>query len=548
MRRFNLYKIAFILLFSAPLLLGLGACTKTESNRLTMGWTEGPQAGLNPFLARNEGDYLFLGLIYEPLCMPMMDGSVRPWIAKSWEYEAGENAWVFHLDERAKWSDGEPLTAEDVKFTFETAYQYNFALGSITKEFVDSIQAMDAQTVRFNMSQPFAAFLPLAGGTLIMPEHVWSKVGEIDLYRNENPVGSGPFLFKQFRPRVFLQVVKNDDYWQGAPKVEEVMIRIFLNAEAEVVAFMKGELDVLPDLSGSEALIPPLEGDENIKVLVDSWPHILYLAVNHRIHPLGNKEFRKAIDIALDKERIIRTAMAGYAELPLMGYIPPLVTKWAHPDVRWRGLDVSEEERVGEANAMLDRLGFTRADDGTRRDQDGKPLEFNINSLTYPSYIRIAELVKKSLADLGIKLTVRVSDPESLYGGLIFSGQRSLDWDMLVHGSAMSPDPDHFAREFAPDPPNPWDNAVAFGWENEALQTLLQASRREMDEKKRWSMIQEAQEIFADELPVITLGHRMHPAAYRTDRFKGWNPEQMNYGGMMHPLGSIVNLISLEPL
>jgi hypothetical protein len=68
-----------------------------------------------------------------------------------------------------------------------------------------------------------------------------------------------------------------------------------------------------------------------------------------------------------------------------------------------------------------------------------------------------------------------------------------------------------------------------------------------MNEDRRWEMIQRAQELFADELVVITLGHRSHVAAHRTDRFKGWNPEPVNYGGMMHPLGSIVNLLSLEP-
>ncbi|MDP7472493.1 MAG: ABC transporter substrate-binding protein, partial [Vicinamibacterales bacterium] len=96
------------------------ACTEVNPRRLDIGWSESPQAGLNPFLARNEGDYLFLGLIYEPLCMPMMDGSVEPWIAESWEFDADRNEWLFHLDARARWSDGTPLSADDVVFTFET--------------------------------------------------------------------------------------------------------------------------------------------------------------------------------------------------------------------------------------------------------------------------------------------------------------------------------------------------------------------------------------------------------------------------------------------
>ncbi|HAK54164.1 MAG: peptide ABC transporter substrate-binding protein [Vicinamibacterales bacterium] len=524
------------------------ACTEVNPRRLDIGWSESPQAGLNPFLARNEGDYLFLGLIYEPLCMPMMDGSVEPWIAESWEFDADRNAWLFHLDERAHWSDGTPLTADDVVFTFETVYAGDFPMGSTTKAFVKSVEAIDAQTVRFAMNGGFAGALPLLGGTLIMPRHVWADVDDVAQHPNETPVGSGPFVLEEFQPRSFLHVVRDADYWRGPARIDEVVIRVFLNLEAEVVALMKGELDLMPDLSGSEALIPPLEEDANVEVLLDRWPHIFYLAPNHRVDPWGQKAFRQAVDLALDKQAILDVSLAGYAEMPLMGYVPPLVTRWANPSVEWRGAGMTETERLAAANGLLDDLGLTRDDAGLRRTADGEPLAFTVSSLTYPSYIRAAELAKESLAKVGIELTVQVSDPETLYGGIVFSGERPLDWQLLVHGSTLHPDPDHFAREFAPVPPNPWDNAVAFGWEHEGLQSLLRDSRTEMDDARRRQMIQDAQTLFAEELPVITLGHRLHPAAHRTDTFTGWNPAKVIYGGMVHPLGSIVNLLSLEPI
>ncbi len=525
-----------------------GVTPPAEKSILRMGWSESPQAGMNPFLARNEGDYMFLGLMYEPLCMPMMDGTVKPWIAKSWEYKAEEDTWIFHLDERAKWSDGEPLTADDVKFTFETAYEYNFPLGSTTKAFVESIQVIDDHTVSFKMAGPFAAFLPQAGATLIMPKHIWSKVDAVDLYENPSPIGSGPFLFKEFRARAFLHLVKDVDYWCGPANIDEIIIQIYLNPEAEVVALKKGELDIMADLSGQETLIPILIADPNVKVLIDRWPHIMYIAVNHRIYPLNLKEVREAIDMAVDKKVIIETALMGYGELPLMGYVPPCVAKWADTELTWRGLEMTDEERISEANAILDGLGFERGKDGIRVTDIGEKMELRIRCMTYPSYIRACEMIKENLEEIGIKLTVLVSDPETLYAGIIYSGERSYDWDLMVHGSTMNPDPDHFAREYAPEPPTSWDNAPAFGWENEEIQSLLRQSRREMDETKRWEMIQEAQQLFADELVVITLGHRFHPAAYRIDRFTGWNPAAINYVGMFHPLGSIVNILSLRPI
>ncbi|MHB8868818.1 MAG: ABC transporter substrate-binding protein [Thermoleophilia bacterium] len=502
---------------------------------------------MNPFLARNEGDYMYLGLMYEPLVMPMMDGTVEPWLASSWEYDAADSTWTFKLDEKATWSDGQPVTADDVKYTFDTAYEYDLALGSATKAFVQSVDVVDAKTVSFKMAKPMAAFVSLAGGTLIMPKHVWSSVGAVDTFENATPMGSGPFLFKEYKAREFMVAEKNPDYWRGPVNVDEVVVQVFSNPEAEIMSLKAGDLDIMPDLSGNESLIPALMSDENVKVVVDRWPHILYLALNYRIPPLDNKDFRKAMDIAIDKKGILSDALSGYGEVPLMGYVPPVDAKWADTSLLWRGLDLSEEDRLKEANALLDGLGYTTGSDGVRVGPDGKQLEFQIRCITYPSYVRASEMIKQNLAKIGIKITVEVSDPETLYGGIIYSGERPNDWQLLVHGSTMNPDPDHFAREYAPDPPNPWDNGPAFGWTNAPLQTLLQQSRSEMDEAKRIEMIKKAQGMFADELVVISLAHRSHPAAYRTDRFTGWNPAPVNYGGMVHPLGSIMNLTSLTP-
>jgi peptide/nickel transport system substrate-binding protein len=518
-----------------------------KKSTLRIGWSESPQAGMNPFLARNEGDYVFLGLMYEPLAMPMMDGTMQPWLAKSWTYNSADSSWTFVLDERAKWTDGQPVTADDVKYTFDTAYALDLPLGATTKAFVKSVDVVDAKTVSFKMKEPLAAFASLAGATLIMPKHIWATVGAVDKYENATPVGSGPFVFKEFKARAFLDVTAAPSYWRGPVNVSEVLVQVFSNPEAEVMALKTGDLDIIPDLSGSEALIPAVMSDANVKVLIDKWPHILYLAPNYRVPALANKDVRKAMDLAIDRQAIVNTALAGYGELPLMGYVPPVVTKWADTSLTWKGLGVAADQRAKDANAILDGLGYKAGSDGVRVGPDGKKLEFTIRCITYPSYVRTSELIKADLAKIGIKISVEVSDPETLYGGIIYSGKKSNDWQLLVHGSTMTPDPDNFAREYAPDTPTPWDNATAFGFTDPALQTLLQQSRREMDETKRIEMVKQAEQMFADQLVVISLAHRFHPAAYRTDKFTGWNPAPVNYGGMVHPLASIVNLTAISP-
>jgi peptide/nickel transport system substrate-binding protein len=519
-----------------------------SKTKFSIGWTESPQAGMNPFLARNEGDFVFLTTMYEPMLIPLMTGEIIPWLAKSWKYNSKDDSWVFSIDERAKWSDGMPVIADDVKFTFDAAFAMNAPTFAPSKAYIGSVQVMDKRTVKFKMKSAYAAFLPIVGGYLIMPKHIWSKVGKVADYKNPNPVGSGPFLHKEYKARSHMLLVKNENYWKEPAKIDRLIIRVFTNTEAEVVALKKGDLDALPDISGNESLIPALLSDPNIKVLIDKWPHNLYLAPNYRKYPLNVKEFRKALDIAIDKRAIIKTALAGYAELPLMGYVPPLVTKWANTSVTWRGLEMKTEDRLADANAILDKLGFMKGDDGLRKLKNGKKLEFTIRTLSSsPSYIRTAQMIKDDFAKIGIGIKVLLSDPQTLYGSIIYSGKKVNEWDLLVHGSTMNPDPDHFAREYAPHDPSPWDNATAFGYSNKEVQSVLQDSRKEMDEAKRLALVLKAQRLFADDLAVITLGHRLHPAVHRTDKFTGWNPKMVNYGGMFHPLSSIVNLLSLQP-
>lgn len=510
-------------------------------------WNSTPKSGTNPFLVYNEEDYIFLNHIYEPLIIGMMDGSATPWLVKEWSYDAEKLAWTFKFDQRAVWSDGTPLTAQDAKFTFETLWKYDFAMGASTKEFVKSLETPDDYTLVITMTQPHADFLRVAGATLVMPKHIWSKIEQIDKSENPSPVGSGPFLFKEFQPNAFLQLVKNPNYWQGAPKFDELIIKIITNPSAAVMALKKGEIDIIPDMTGSENLVPALLTDPNVKVSIDKWFQTFYLAPNHRIAPLNNKALRHAISLAIDREQIVTAALNGYAELPQMGYVPPALTKWAHPNLVWEGMGLSEEERLAKANALLDEQGFAKGSDGIRQTKDGKRLAFVIRTLSsYPAYVRAAGLIKDSLNKIGIEISVTAMEVGALIPGMIFSGKNQLDWDFYLAGSNL-PGIDRFQREYAPENPTRWECGPAFGWNNPDVVALLQQSRVEMNEEKRIEILRKAQEGFADDLAVIPLAHRYHVTAYRIDKFTGWQMEKIAYGNMFHPLASSLNLLALQP-
>lgn len=531
----------------------LTSCTGTADNSarkslLTIAWNEN-LSSLNPFLMKNEDDYAYLGYIYEPLCMPLKDGTVQPWIAKTWEFNASENSWTFHIDPRAKWSDGQPLTAKDVKYTFETTYKNDFFLGIKTRPLVNEITAVDDKTVKFTLKSPSPGFLAMAGATLIVPEHILSKVDKLDTYQNPNPVGSGPYLFKEYKQKSHIDLVKNSKYWQGAPKIDEILLRDFGGPENAVLPFLKGDVDILPEMSGQETLVPQLLANKDVKVSIDKWPNIWYIAPNYRKYPLDNLDVRKAMDIALDKQELISVCLSGYADLPLMGYFPPVNTKWANTSLTWKGLGMKQEDRIKQANSILDGLGFMKGADGVRVTDKNTRMEFTIMCLAqYPSYVRACEMIQKYYSQIGIKLNVETKDPNTLFGDIVFSDKGGDKWDLLLHGSTPGTDPSDFAYEYAPDTKDAFFNGNAFGWKDDKLQALMRSTETEMDETKRLEEVKQIQQMFADELVVLTIGHRNHIAAYRTDKYTGWNPTNISYGSMIHPLMSIQNILSLEPI
>lgn len=519
----------------------------TKKSVLTIAFPE-QLATLNPFMMKNENDYAYLGYIYEPLCMPLKDGTIQPWIAKSWSYNKDEISWTFKLDERAKWSDGNPVTADDVKYTFETTFTNDFYLGIAVKSLVKEIVVIDAKSVSFKLNQPSPGFLVKAAGTLIVPKHILSKIADLKTFQNPQPIGSGPFLFKEYKQKSHIGLVKNVNYWQGSPKIDEVLVRDFGGPENNVLPFLKGDIDILPEMSGQETLIPQLLSSKDTKVQTDKWPSTWYIAPNYRKYPLDKQEVRKAMDIALDKKELIDVALGGYAELPLMGYFPPINTKWADASLTWRGLTMTQVQRINEANAILDGLGFKKGADGIRVTDKGTKMAFSLMCLAdYPSYIRAAEMISRYYGAIGIKINIEVKDANTLFGDIVFNSKGAEKWDLLLHGSTINPDPIDVANEYAPDTTDAWFNANAFGWKDPEIQGLYKVSKVEMDEQKRMEEVKQAEKLFADRLVVLTIGHRNHVSAYRTDEFTGWTPTNVSYGSMIHPLLSIQNLLALSP-
>ncbi|MEM1717553.1 MAG: ABC transporter substrate-binding protein, partial [Candidatus Bathyarchaeia archaeon] len=299
--------VAFLLavLLSSTLIIPLFAsCARAEENILRVACNY-IVSTFNPLQAFREIGIpvWFGGLLYEPLILNLFNGSLVPWLAKSWEILDNGTRYVFYIDERAKWSDGKPVTAYDVEFTWNLTFKYAFpsALQGILLE----VKAVDTYTVEFRTSQPWARWYADFGITNPIPKHIWEQLEDPLSFEFINDpkkhVTSGPFIYDSFEPGKWWFFRKRPDYWkkESIPKIDGVLIRFVTDESLYPLLLLKGEIDVVP--AYPFYLLGQIAGKPNIGIWTFPVPVATeVLAVNTRLYPLNLPQVRQAIDLAID--------------------------------------------------------------------------------------------------------------------------------------------------------------------------------------------------------------------------------------------------------
>jgi len=394
----------------------------------------GPINDFNP-LSPNSNNALMIEqnddarvLVWETLFMyNQLDGKLYPLLAK--EYKQEGNVFTIKMNPDAKWSDGTPLTAKDVKFTFEIHRDMKTSQASMW-DYIESVEAPDDETVVITAStenfNPLK-ILEILPKMYILPEHQMSKVverngGEPDKVkadRNEDYIGSGPYkLFYEDETKVVL--VRDDNYWGQAesmwgklPAPKYIGHNIFSDNNAGSVAFQQGEVDV------SQQFMPEIwkmweEKDLPVSTYIDEPPYYecvsLPMAIFNVKKPgLDNVAVRKAIAIAINYDNIANTAMSGYT--PLMSEVPPslmnptefeqgLIDKERLKSLQWTG------NQIEEAKALLDKAGIKDTDGDGYRELNGEKLSFKAECPTgWTDWNAALEMVAAAGKEIGIEIT-----------------------------------------------------------------------------------------------------------------------------------------------
>ncbi len=462
---------------------------KPEIITLTIGTTD-PVVHLDP---RKAYEFMSCEVIYN-----IFDTLVRydpktgqyiPWLAENWDIEEDGKIWIFKLRKGVKFHNGKELTAEDVKYTFDSVLAMKTDPSWMVDYVFEKVEVVDKYTVKFYAKIP-SLVLPVLGFTVLapVPKDVAEALGdEFDL----KPVGTGPFKVVEFVPDQRLILEKFEDYWNrdATPKVDRIIIRFFKDSTALRLALEKGEVDLVYRHLRIEDYVS-LEENPNFIVVKGEPPFIRYLVIANE--KLSDVNVRKAIayllhSIAVDE--IVNRIFKGYAK-PLYSMVTPSLTYYYKPVfLKYR---LSPDEAVSKARELLAQANYS---------EDNKLkiiLGYTVDHYG-PLEAFVADTIKKALEESKV-IEVEVRGEE--WGTYLEHAQRARAFDIYLLGWYPDYlDPDNYLTYFI----HSKHDTRTTRYNNSEVDELLEEAARETDPEVRKTLYTRVQEIMAEDVPIIPL-------------------------------------------
>jgi peptide/nickel transport system substrate-binding protein len=440
---------------------------------------------LNPLDARNgNGDIYADNLIYGGLVRsdPAGGTDIKPNLAEKWEVSNGGKTYTFHLRPGVKFSNGDPVTAADVKWSLDRFYnpKTNAIMSSVAVG-DGKTTVIDDSTVRVDLKQPVAAFLYNISifPAFILPKDLVTKEGAA-FYKH--PIGTGPYTVKEFVRGSHLTFAKNPNYWEtGKPYLNTVRFNFATDANSRIVALKGNTAQIMDGVPFSQ--ITSLQGDKKLTVQSAKVPLFLGLWLNHDRKQLADVNVRKAMQMALDRNLMNKSIFRGLGQIPnsvLMSlrYDAPASV------VKPYTYDVAAAKAAMKKSAYPD--GFS-------------------TTLQYPSgydyYKQLGLLMQQELGAIGIK--VKLKEVDGATGTANWSSQK---YDMTFPFASFTSDvvvPDEYS-DFLADYGNGLKGFFT-GWRDPAIQKMVTDFAKTTDENARAAAWPKIQQALMDVTPVINV-------------------------------------------
>jgi peptide/nickel transport system substrate-binding protein len=501
---------------------GGSAAGGTQQERATLRLAASTQSGgyPTPFAAIRGPGVLMSTFMFDQLAFPDVTGNPKPWLARSWETSPDGKTWTFHLKPNARWTDGQPVTADDVAFTFDYDLKGpGSSLGLLPSvNYIDSVTAPDPATVVIQLNSVRPTFLiDVIGGFSgigIVPKHIWSGVTDPAHFQGDQAViGSGPYKLAKFdATNNTFDLVANDDFYLGKPQVKELQL---IQVGDPLLSLQRNELDSATTGNGQagtgavpQSQVETLE--KTFKKLVAPGEFNVTLFFNQaQGFPYDSKPFRQAVAYGLDRKDMVQRLLGGAGVPGSAGALGP-----ANPVLNKNVPEYAHD--AAKAKALLDSVGLKDANgDGVRDKPDGSP--FSIPLLTSSSDTTTAQLVGENLRDVGLKVEINAVDQPT-------SDARDMKNDYslaLVHYGGLSGDPNGLVARFSSTSRSQAFTRVP-SYKSPAFDQAANEQATTLDAAKRRQLTDQMQAILAEDLPQLSLYVPDQISFVNTKVFNGW--------------------------
>jgi peptide/nickel transport system substrate-binding protein len=518
-----------------------------EAVQVRIGWGGSPDS-LNPGLGVLTEAYTLYELVYDSMYQLQLDGTYELELAEDAQVSEDGLVWTFTLRDGITFHDGEPLTADDVVFSYELYQtQEDFPFLPIYTEYFDSVEAPDEQTVIITLSEAIPNMESQLIFLYVLPEHVWSQLENPSEFQNLEMIGSGPFRLSEYRQNEFVTLTSVKDHHLYSPKIDGIVFQTFDSQDALVQALRTGQVDMITEMPNTA--VATLRNEAGIEVvsgapLAPSVADIILNVTEDDLCPLDDgvcsghpalkdRQVRLALSHATDKQQIIDVVLLGLGS-PGLTLIPDGLGIYFNDQI------VDYEFDIDLANQILDEAGYLDTnDDGVREMPDGsQPLTFRLNwpsdSTNLP---RMAELLSASWGQIGIRTELAALDPDTLTSICC----PTFDFDVILWGWGSDPDPAFLLSVMTTDE-IPTGTSES-GYSNPEYDELYARQATELDDDERIAIIHRMQEIVHHDIPYIIPYYDQAVQAYRTDRFTGWIT-----GADKLALEDLTSLVVIEPV
>jgi peptide/nickel transport system substrate-binding protein len=481
------------------------------------------QSGFNPYNGHpNAG---VLGLVYETLYfVNVNDGSFTPMLASNYSWNSDNTQVTFTIRPNVKWNDGKPFTANDVAFTFNVMKQYPAADTNGVWSYLSSVTAPDANTVVMTFQKAYPPELvTIAGHIYIIPQHIYSSVGDPTKYLTDHPVGTGPFTLTKYQPSLAVYD-KNSSYWQADKvKVDQIQFPEYKDNSTLELALPKGQVDWAGYFS------PTLQQDFVAKnparnhLFMDAI-NLYSICVNQRDPVVGGQAglpVRQALTYAIDRNAIAAQATAGL-EPPgsITGLVLPTAQSWVAPQFA----SLPTTANVTTAQKYLTDAGFTKGSDGIYQ-KNGKPLSLTLRSVdTYSDWNAAAQLIASEAKAVGIQIK-NVTVGEDNYYTLRTDGK--YDYQLMFCGMVGGPTPYYLYNQYLNSNEIGQGKFNFVSWNDPTTDKYLNQYASTTDAAAQKQAIMGIEQVFVQNQPFIPLWTGADYDEYSTAHFTGW-PDQSN--------------------